>query len=362
MKLQIPFKLLAIALLIPVLVSANTIPILKKTSKEKTISKSFDVNSDATLKVINSYGNLDVVTWDENRITFDITIKVTGGSDEKAQERLNEIEVDFSNTSDMVTAVTKFGNKKKSWWSWGKNKNLKIEVNYRIKMPVTNNVNLNNDYGSINLGKLEGHAKINCDYGKITTQELMADNNEIRFDYTNNSYFEYIKSGEINADYSSYTVGKTKNLHINADYTKSTVEASENIKYNCDYGSVKIENANNVQGNGNYLTLRLGHIYKNVDVKADYGSIKIERMASKAGNININSDYTGITIGIDSDYNFNFNVDLEYASLKYTDNFNFTHKNVKSFNKKYSGYHGSQDSGNTVTINSEYGSVSFKEQ
>ncbi len=40
----------------------------------------------------------------------------------------------------------------------------------------------------------------------------MADNNSISFDYTNNSYFEYIKSGKINADYSGYTVSKTKDL------------------------------------------------------------------------------------------------------------------------------------------------------
>src|SRR5690606_38398151 len=100
---------------------------------------------------------------------------------------------------------------------------------------MSNSVDLSNDYGSINLDRLEGHAKINCDYGKITTKELMADNNLISFDYTNNSYFEYIKSGKINADYSSFTVAKTKDLDINADYTKSMVEIGENVSYTCDY-------------------------------------------------------------------------------------------------------------------------------
>ncbi len=359
MNLKTQFKLAFLLLLMPaILMATNGIDI--KTTKEKNIKKSFDVSSNSTLKVNNSYGNLDIVTWNENRIEFDITIKVTGSDSDKINKKLNEINVEFSNSGGIVSAITKFSNKKKSWWNWSSNNNLKIEVNYRIKMPITNNVDLSNDYGAINLDKLEGHAKLYCDYGKITTKELMADNNVINFDYSSNCYFEYIKSGKITADYSGFTVAKTKNLSLNADYTKSIIEASENVTYNCDYGSLKIDNINNLEGNGDYLSLRLGNVFKNVKVKADYGSIKIERMASKAKNININSDYVGITIGHDANYNFDFDIDLDYGSLRESEGFNFTNKEVDGTDKHYSGYHGSQNSGNLVKIDSEYGSVTFK--
>ncbi len=238
--------------------------------------------------------------------------------------------------------------------------NLKLEINYIVKIPITNNVELGNDYGSINLDKLEGTAIIVCDYGKITTKELMADNNDIRFDYSNNCYFEYIKSGTIRADYSGFTIAKAENLTLRADYSKSIIEAAESVDYICDYGSLKIDNINNFQGKGDYLSLRLGNVFRNVNVKTNYGSLKIERIASKAKNININSDFTGITIGYDAGYNFDFDIDLDYASLRESDGFNFTNKEINHTEKKYNGYHGSQNSGNLVKINSEYGSVSFK--
>ena len=358
MNLKIQFKLAFLLLLMPTLLMAHN-GIDTKTTKEKTIKKSFNVSSNSTLKVNNSYGNLDIVTWNENRIEFDITIKVTGNDTDKINEKLNEINIEFTNSDGLVSAVTKFSNKKKSWWSWNSNNNLKIEVNYRIKMPITNNVDLNNDYGAINLDKLEGHAKLNCDYGKITTKELMADNNMINFDYSSNCYFEYIKSGEITADYSGFTVAKTKELSLNADYTKSIIEVSENVTYNCDYGSLKIDNINNLQGNGDYLTVRLGNVFKTVSLKANYGSIKIERMASKAKSIDINSDYVGITIGHDAAFNFDFDIDLDYGSLRESDGFNFTTKEVDHSEKHYNGYYGSQNSGNLVKIKSEYGSVTF---
>jgi len=359
MNLKIQFKLALLLLLMPAMLLATN-GIDYKTTKEKNIKKSYDVSSNNTLKVNNSYGNLDIVTWSENRIEFDITIKVSGNNTEKIDKKLNEINVEFSKSDGIVSAITKFSSKKKSWWSWSSNNNMKIEVNYRVKMPISNNVDLNNDYGAINLDKLEGHAKLNCDYGKITTKELMAKNNEIRFDYSNNCYFEYINSGKINADYSGFTVAKTKNLSLNADYTKSIIEVSENVNYNCDYGSLKIDNINNLDGNGDYLTLRLGNVYKNVKLKANYGSIKIARMASKAKSIDINSDYVGITIGHDANYNFDFDIDLDYGSLRESEGFNFTNKEIDHSDKQYNGYHGTKNSGNIVKIKSEYGSVTFK--
>ncbi|WP_452220689.1 hypothetical protein [Lacinutrix salivirga] len=331
-----------------------------KYKKTKTIKKEFNVNSNATLKIDNSYGNLDVVTWDENRIVFEIIITTTGDNEDKVQKKLNDIDVDFSASEEWVSAETKFEkNKSKSWFSWTSNNTVNMKINYLVKMPITNNVKLDNDYGSINLDRLEGRAELNCDYGKITTKELLADNNQIEFDYSNNCYFEYIKSGSINADYSGYTVAKAKDLDINADYTKSKIDIAENVKYNCDYGGLTVNNVNNLSGNGDYLTVVIGTVYKNINIDADYGSIKIEKLAKGAGNVNINSDYVGIKIGYDPEYYFNFDLDLSYGSLRDENDFEFTRKNTKSTSKYYQGYYGNSNSGNLVKIESDYGSVSF---
>lgn len=359
MKTALLYKIGIALLLMPLSITAHDQNWKGKHTKEKTIHKEFKVNSSATLKVDNSYGNLNVTTWNENRIVIDVTIITNGNDEEKVQKKLDDIDVLFSDSSDEVTATTTFNKRKsKSWWNWGNN-NVNMKINYVIKMPITNDVHLMNDYGNIDLDKLEGRARINCDYGKITTKELMADGNVLNFDYTNNSYFEYIKSGSINADYSGYTVGKTNDLDIVADYTKSHVEIAEDIDYNCDYGSLTIDKANNVTGNGDYLSLRLGDIYKNVRVKADYGSLKIENMTANAGSIDIESDYMKITIGYDAAYSFEFDIDLSYASLRGTEGLNIMKEKVQSGEKYYFGNYGGSSS-NKVNIKSDYGSVTFK--
>jgi hypothetical protein len=362
MKTTLLYKTVLILLLLPAIaLGSNAEKSSGKYTKEKTIKKEFTVNKNALLKVNNSYGNIDIVTYDGTTISIEVRIKTNGNDEEKVQKKLDDITIEFNVTSSKVEAETLFNkNKSNSWWSWGKNNNVNMEINYIIKLPITNSVDLNNDYGSINLDKLEGRATINCDYGKITTKELMADNNVLNFDYTNNSYFAYIKSGKINADYSGFTVGKTKNLQITADYTKSVVEVAEDVNYNCDYGSVHIEKANNVTGNGDYLTARLGDIYKNVTINADYGSIEIKQMTSNAGNISIESEYVGITIGYHTAYHFNFEIDLEHASLRDKEGLEISKQKIESSDSYYAGYYGTSSSGNLIKINSDYGSVSLK--
>ncbi|MFT4698418.1 MAG: hypothetical protein ACI9SJ_001567 [Flavobacteriaceae bacterium] len=355
------YRTIFILLCIPAIAFANNEIKKGKHTKEKTIKKEFTVNPDALLKVNNSYGNIDIVTWNENRTVIEVKITTNGNDEEKVQKRLDNISIEFSGSNSLVSAKTHYGNKKKSSWSWWSKNNtdVNIEVNYTIKLPITNSVDLNNNYGAILITKLEGVAKINCDYGQLIIGELLADNNSLNFDYTNKSTIEYMKSGKIIADYSSFSIDKAENIELNADYTKSEIGEVLNINYNCDYGKVKIDKAANVDGKGDYVTNKLGIVSGSLKLNTDYGSISTERIQSTAKNTTITADYTNIKIGFDAGYNFDFTINLTYASLKGDDYVNIKHSSNENGKKKYSGYHGSKNSGNTMTINSEYGSVTL---
>lgn len=362
MQAKTHFKILILLLVLPTFVLANNGSTKKKTTREKTITKTYDVNANATLKIESQFGNVDIITWDKNTIEFDIVIKVSGNNEEKVEEKLDGIDVSFSASSNLVSAKTSISKNKKNWWSWGKKMSLKPEINYVIKIPVTNNIDISNDYGNVTVDFLRGRAEINCDFGKITTKELMGKNNELNFDYTKGCYFEYIESGSINADFSSFTLAKTKEIKLNADYTKSNIEIAETINYNCDFKNLTVGKVNSITGNGDYLTLRLGDVYKNASIKSEFGSFKIERFSPKATNLDVESEYTGITIGYTEDSNFDFEIDLEFASLRNAEDFNIIKQRIESSEKYYLGHYGKVNSGSKITINSEFGSVNFKKQ
>ena len=360
MMRTILFNITIILLLVaPITLFAHDGRLKGKYTKEKTIKKEFDVNSDALLKVDNSYGNLNITSWTEDRVLIEVHIKTNGNNEDKVQQKLDEITVNFENSASMVSAKTIFNNKKSSW-GWGtNNNNVNMQINYSIKVPVKNSVHLDNDYGGIILDRIDGHAKINCDYGRLDIGELRGRNNELNFDYTSKSRIGYMNSGRISADYSDYTIEKAGNLDINADYTNSKIETMGNLVYSSDYGKIEIGEADNVQGNGDYINVSLGTVHGNVDVNADYGSVRIEKMASDAGNLHVKTDYTGVKIGYDPGYHFNFEISTSYAGVSGKEEFEMSISEVKNTSTYYKGHYGSANSGNSVSISSDYGGISF---
>ncbi len=355
----IPFKYTALLLMaLPIALFSNDGKPKGKYTKEKTIKKEYDVNSDALLKVNNSYGNLNITSWNENRVLIEVNIKTNGNNEEKVQKKLDEITVDFEAANSMVYARTIFNNGNNWGWNWG-NSNVNMQINYTIKVPVKNSVNLSNDYGNIILDRIDGHARINCDYGRLEIGELRGRNNYLNFDYTSKSSIGYINSGDINADYSGFTIDKAGDLVIKADYTNSTVLQMENLRYSCDYGNIDVGEAKSVQGNGDYINVKLGKIHGNVDISADYGSIRIGELNQDAGNVKIRTDYTSLKIGYNPLYYFNFEINTQYAGVDGKEDFEISISKEKSNENYYKGYYGKQDSGNSVSISSNYGGISF---
>ncbi len=359
------YNILYLLLLVPTItLGYSTTKKDGKYTKEKSLHKEFNVDSDALLKISNDYGNLDITSWDQDNIVMEISIKVNGNDEEKVVEKLKSIDVIFEATSQLVSAKTIFGKHNKSWWgkftdSWS-NSNLKMEINYTVKVPITNNVDFNNDYGSITLNRIQGNAKINCDYGQIIIGELLGNDNSINIDYTHNSSIKYIKTGKINADYSDFTIEKADKIQLNADYSKSRIITAQELDYNCDYGSLKTENIGSFKGNGDYLDTNIVNISNEVAINSDYGSIDIENLQSTTKRVSIKTDYTGVDIGFDPDWNFNFSIRTSYGGIKLNENINILKKSKNNSSKDYQGYYGQKNSNNTIDISTSFGSVKLR--
>lgn len=357
------YKLIFVLLLAPAVACAND-TYKGKYTKQKTLKKEFTVSAQDLVKLDNSYGNIDVVTWDQNRVEIEVTIKTNGNDEEKVIQRLEELNVQFSQSGGEVSAQTVFRDDNKSWWNslFGGSNNVNMEINYRVKAPVTNHMNISNDYGSINLDKLEGNARISCDYGRFMIGELRGENNHLNFDYTRNSSIEYVKNAKIVADYSEFRIEEAGTVDLSADYTDGYFTKVENISFNNDYGSLKIDKLRRIKGQGDYLGLKLGLVYATADIAMDYGSLVIDRVMANFKEVNIATDYTSVKIGYDKDAAFKFDVNTSYGGVKGLDGQSFTtnKRHQSGSDNHFQGYYGSGNTGGTIKVNSDYGSVTFR--
>jgi len=332
-------------------------------SLTKKIHKEIQVSKDALIEIDNSYGDLNITSWDQDKVVIDVLITVKGKNSKKTQKELNNIDVSFLLSPEKVMAETKIDMGWSFGWfyfGYGTFNNLeKYRIDYNIKIPKTSSVDLTNDYGTIRLNSLEGKANISCDFGQLIIGELMVDNNILEFHNTSNSSIEYIKGGTIKADFSSFTLEKAEDIYLIADYTSSNIVEVTNLNYNCDFGNITIDNVTNLEGEGEHITQRIGNVSGSLEIDGDFGSIKIDRIKSSSKNVCIEADYTDIEIGYEKDYSFNFNIDLQYASFNPDDELTIRNRDVQNSSKKYLGFHGSENSSNTVNINAEFGGVTL---
>lgn len=345
------FNILILFILIPLTGFSNDDTFI---SKQKNIKKTFIVNPNAGIDIDNKYGNITVSTWDEDKIDFDITIKVTGGNENWVNEKLNSIDVDINALKSMVTAITKIGSSTLKV----KGSSNSFEINYIIKIPKNGTVKLNNKYGNITALALESTTDISCKYGKITLGKLNGPNNRIKIEYCQNSAIDYIKNGIIQAHYSGLKINDSGNLTLDTNYTDLAISDGQTIKYDCNYGNFKFQKINSLSGSGNYLTINVAEISNNINIDANYSKINVGIITEKANNVNINSGYSDVSLGYDTNYTFDFNINTKYGNIKKDNSLDISSTESKSTSKKISGYN-KRKGQNKVNVNSNYGNVSL---
>ena len=334
-----------------------------KHTSQKKIRKEFRVSSNSFLNIDNSYGNVDIKTWDQNRVLIEVIIKTNGNDEEEVEEKLENIYVDFNQTSSGVRAETKFSKESRSWWKniFSGFDNVNMEVNYIIRAPESNHLEIDNNYGGIYIDKTSGNTKISCDYGKMDIGELNGRSNSLNFDYTRNSRIGYVTSAEIDADYSDYEIGEADQLQISADYSKSKIGKVAQLDFNCDYGSIEIDKVKVLIGNGDYLTTNINRIFTSADINLDYGSLSIEKIIKGTKTVNIDTDYAGVNLGYDNEMSFNINVKTSYGSIKGTEGIDISRTDQRNTSNSISGKYGSGRE-TDINISTSYGSVNLKRQ
>jgi hypothetical protein len=354
------YKIAFLCFLFPLITNADNVD--RKHEETKTIKKEYTVNSNAKVILNNKYGDLNITTWNKNRVEIEVIITVKGDDLENVEEKLNSISINFKASKSMVEATTIFNEKKSSWSWWGKSKNTNYKINYIVKMPKSNAADLNNEYGSIYLGDLTGKATINCDYGKISVGELSADNNRINLDYCSSSSIISMKSGAINIDYSKLMIDNSENIKLNADYATVKFDKAGEIDFNLDYGSITVNDSESINGNSDYVSVRFGTIRKKLSIDTNYGSLTIKKLMNGFDKVDISGQYTGIKIGVEKGVSFDFEIDLQYSSFKRdNDKIKLLKSITKSTKKYYEGTYGKGNTNSLLFVNSQYGSVRIEE-
>jgi hypothetical protein len=334
--------------------------------KAKFYSKSFNIDKNDKVSLINKFGSITIVTWNKNEVKIDAEIKAYASTAAEAQKLIDGVEATSNKESDLISYKTNTINTKGSWGKGSRN-GKNININVTIYMPAGIALTAIQQYGNIKMNDFSGPTSITVQYGNFTANSLKSNNNYVKIQYGKCDIKE-ASQAKINHQYGGgLTIGSIGELELVAQYTSVNIgEIKKTSTIQQQYGNgITIGSAGPLTATIQYSALKVGNLQGSLTSKVQYGKVNIDEVKEDCKAIVINADYTDVNLGFASNYNAKFELKTNYGSFKWGDiiyakKLGDDDKN-SSPSKSYTGTIGENGS-NSITIKANYGAVSFNQK
>lgn len=347
-------KTLKLSLLIVLLGTLIGTQLSAKEEFTKKISKSYDVNKDATLAIKNKFGKINCENWDKNSISIEVTITVEASNQEKANKYFDKIDISFSGSSTRVSATTNLEDR-----LFDRNNN-EISIDYMIYMPTTISVELDNKFGDIIIDEVHGSSVIELGYGSINAKKLAGDNNELEIKFSE-GFIGYVKSADLELKYSELEIDEANDMSAESKFSELHISKIDVLTLESGYDDDFIGKIRDLDVEADFSDVEVRSISERLIAEIDYGELKVKEMGRDFDLIDISSSFSDANIGFNSEAGFRLIATIKMGDLSYPrDKARLSVVDISFTSSKYEGVIGdNQDTGSKVIIESKNSDVTL---
>jgi hypothetical protein len=297
----------------------------------KNYSGKYDVDKGATLQIVNKFGDVKCITWDQSTVSIEVTIKVDASSQEKADKVFSKITVDLSGDHSLVKGVTTMGNINNGQYS----------VDYDIRMPKWINIDFNNQFGDIYIDELDGASKIDLQYGAMEANSLNGPNTgfNVRF---SDVKIGFMKEGTVDIQYSKWTSKGSENVKFISRFNELKLGKVSTLNLDSQYDEVDVESSNTVISVSRFSELDFGKINGDFDFDIEYGDLDVDYISSAFKVGKIRNSFADVGMTFDPKSGFAVDAELEFGELSYPKAVSMNHETEGYTTNIYKGKLGSQ--------------------
>lgn len=265
-------------------------------SYTKTFQKEMDLTVGGWTEIISEWGKVEVKTWNQNKVKFDVLVTLGTDEPKKAAQVLENIEVVFMNNEKGVSAETLV--QKKKAIKWNKRKNWDISIDYVVYVPTNSNLKIHQFNGNVTLETLNGAAHLDLAFTDLDAGEI-GDNSKI---IMRNGKGNISKSGDLETKlyFSTVKVGEVGNLIFENHHTSFDTQKAKNVKGKSYYGTYSFGDVQDFENVGQGDKIELGRVGKmnlnlqnatinfeeGKDLEAEFVHSKLS--ANKLGDVKMN--------------------------------------------------------------------------
>lgn len=304
------FKLKAFAVFVIIMIPAM---VWAQFTETKQISKRFKVTPETQIEIINKYGKIKINTWEKDSIIFDIKIKVEDNKLSRLEKLVSGVDFDFVNSGHFVTARTKIGENRS-----GLEKEVlslkeavlqsdgKIEIDYTVWMPKTNQLKVENKFGDIYIDDYLGDIEITLSNGNLKSHNFSGKAN-LKLSFAD-ATINQLKTGTMDCNYSEVYIKKADKIKVSSK--SSEFEINELIELNADSrrDKFRIQSIVTLAAKGSFTNYRITEISENLNIKTEYGDLDIEQVKPGFKSLVVESRSTDLNLYFSGNDEFGFEI------------------------------------------------------
>lgn len=304
-----------------VLITITAIAVNGQDRVAKTYQKDFALTESSNIYLENRFGQMNIENWEKNSISITIEIKLDYPEGDKATRLLNAINIEFAQTGNDISAITKIEEEFMRKWNRNFDSDSKdFSIDWEVKMPKQASITLVNKYGDIFVNELTGKSKIELRYGNLKAYKLMKDNKDplssLEIAY-GNATIDEVNWFKADIKYGKLNIVKAKALVLVSRYSKIAVDQVSSIVSESKYDAYSIGTITNFVGEGGYSNYRIDELTKKFDLNVKYGDVKIEKVPSGFESIKFEGGYSSIYAGIDPAASYYLTGQAAYGNIKF---------------------------------------------
>lgn len=330
------------ALLLVVLLTTNSYA--RKEEFIKEISKSFDVDNNATLTLKNKFGLVHCENWEKNTISIKVSISVDATSQEKANSYFDKINISLNGTRSEVSAITEFGNN-----AFKNNSNIRVD--YLIYFPSSINVDISNKFGEVILDEVHGTSDISVAYGSLRVKRLLNENNKLKMSFSEDCFVGYLNNADVELKYSDLEVSEVSNISLETGFSELKIGTAEVITLDSGYDDLFVGIVKDIDIESDFSDMEIRNVKQRLVADYSYGDLNVKQMDKDFILIQLDNSFGEAKVGIEEGASFKLIANIKMGDFTFPENMaHLSVVDISFSSNKYEGIIGDDNSTKSKVI------------
>lgn len=338
-------------------------------TETKSVNRRFKVSPETRVEIANKYGKIKINTWNKDSVIFDIKVRVEDKKLSKLEKTISGIDFEVTSNSHFLIVRTKVGETSSTLGKEMQNlketlqlTDSKIEIDYTVWMPATNQLKVENKFGDIIIDDYTGEIEISLSNGNLKSHDFDG-KAKITLSFAD-ATINQLKTAQLNCNYSDVYLKKAEKLILTSKSTDFDFIEVVDMEIDTRRDKFRIQQATKLVARSSFTNFRVAEITGYINIKAEYGDLDIQKIGKEFRTVYLETKSTDIALGFSDTSEFGFEITgtktqtsfSPAIEIKKTETLDEKEKKVKT-----TGVFGKNEKLTKLTVNAVSGSVNIGE-